>query len=126
MGGNEELARKEVRRFAERAETYKRDRISYLRASAVLNEWEGDMKRALDHLGEAEALAEKIGPPGDLWQLRARIGELYERRGQIGEAREAFSRAAQTLSGLAEKIKDEELRESFLSAPQVRRVLGHD
>jgi hypothetical protein len=26
---------------------------------------------------------------------------------------------------LAQKIGDEELREGFLSAPQVRRVLGH-
>jgi hypothetical protein len=27
---------------------------------------------------------------------------------------------------LAQKIGDEELRKSFLSAPQVRRVLGHN
>jgi hypothetical protein len=42
------------------------------------------------------------------------------------EARAAFVRAAQTLSMLAEKIGDEELKESFLSAPRVRRVLQQD
>ena len=125
-GGDEGLARQEVGRFAERARTNERDRMSYLRSLAVLSEWEGDTKRAIDRLREAEAFAEKIGPPGELWQIRNRIGELRERRGEREQARTAFSRAAQTLRDLAAKIKDEELREGFLSAPRVRRVLGHD
>jgi tetratricopeptide (TPR) repeat protein len=122
-GGDEGLAREEVRRFAERARTNERDRMAYLRSLAVLSEWEGDTKSAIDHLREAEALAEKIGPPGELWQIRSRTGELHERGGEVGEAREAFFRAAQILRALAAKIKDEGLRESFLAAPQVRRVL---
>jgi tetratricopeptide (TPR) repeat protein len=124
-GGDEGLAREEVRRFAERARTNERDRVAYLRSLAVLSEWEGDTKRAIDHLREAEALAEKIGPPGELWQIRSRMGELHERGGEVGEAREAFVRAAQTLRDLAARIKDERLREGFLAAPRVRRVLEH-
>ena len=125
-GGDERLAREEVHRFAERAETNERDRMSYLRSLAVLSEWEGDTKRAIDHLHEAEALAERLGPPGELWQIRARIGELHERRGEDSEAREAYSRAAQTLRDLAAKIEDEGLREGFLLAPRVRRLLERD
>ena len=68
-------------------------------------------------------LAERLGPPGELWQIRARIGELHEWRGEVGEARETFSLAAQTLRDLAERIGDEGLREDFLAAPRVRRVL---
>ena len=123
-GGDKNLAREEVSRFAERAQTNERDRIAYLRSLAVLSEWEGDTERATGELQEAETLAEKIGQPGGLWQIRAALGELYERRGEAGEARAAFVRAAQTLSTLAEKIGDEELKESFLSAPHVRCVLG--
>jgi DNA-binding SARP family transcriptional activator/tetratricopeptide (TPR) repeat protein len=123
--GDEGLAREEARRFAERAWANERDRMSYLRSLAVLSEWEGDTKKAIDHLHEAEALAERLGPPGELWQIRAKIGELHERLGEVGEVREAFSRASQTLRALAAKIKDEGLRESFLSAPRVRRVLGY-
>ena len=93
---------------------------------AVLSEWEGNTQRATDHLHEARALAQKIGLPGELWQIQSRIGELYERRGEIEEACAAFSRAAQTLRELAQKIGDEELREGFLAAPQVRRVLVRD
>jgi predicted ATPase/DNA-binding SARP family transcriptional activator len=122
-GGDEELAREEVRRFAERAETNGQDRTSHLRAVAVLDEWEGDTERASGRLRKAEALAEEIGLPGELWQMRARIGELHERRGEVDEARQAFSRAAQTLRDLAAKIEDEGLKEGFLAAPKVRRVL---
>jgi len=112
-----------VRRLADRAEVNERERIAYLRSLAVLSEFEGDTQRAIDHLHEAYTLAEKIGVPKELWQIQSKVGELYERRGETTEAREAFSLAAQTMRMLAGKIGDEELREGFLSAPQVRRVL---
>jgi DNA-binding SARP family transcriptional activator len=124
-GGNHRSAREEVRQLAERAEANERERVAYLRSLALLSEFEGDTLRAIDHQREAEALAEKIGLPRELWQIRIRLGELYQRRGEDGQARKAFSGAAQTLRMLAQKIGDEELREGFLSAPQVRRVLGH-
>ena len=44
------------------------------------------------NLVEAEELAEKLELPGELWRIRAALGELYERRGEAGEARETFSR----------------------------------
>ncbi len=125
-GGDERLAREEVGRFAERAEVNERNRISYLRYLAILSEFEGDLTRAVDYLREALLLAQNLGVPGELWQIQSRIGYLHERRGENGEALEAFSGAARTLGTLAQKIGDEKLREGFLSAPQVRRVLGHD
>jgi DNA-binding SARP family transcriptional activator len=124
-GGDERSAREEIHRFAEGAEANERERVAYLRSLAVLSEFEGYMGRAIEHLHEAWALAQKIGLPKELWQIQSRIGNLYERRGEDGEAQEAFSGASQTLRTLAGKIGDEELREGFLSARQVRRVLGH-
>jgi len=122
-GGDERSARQLVRRFAQRAQTNERERIPYLRSLAALSEFEGDTQRAIEHLHEARALAQKIGVPKDLWQIQARVGDLHERLGEASDAREVFSLAAQTLRVLAQKIADEELRERFLSAPQVRRVL---
>ena len=124
-GGDERLAREEVRHFAERAEANERERVPYLRSLAVVSEFEVDTKRAMEHLHEAHTLAQKIGLPGELWQIQSRLGELHERRGEEAESQEAYSLAAQTLRELAQKIADEELRERFLSAPLVRRVLGH-
>jgi tetratricopeptide (TPR) repeat protein len=125
-GGDERSAREEVSRFAERAEANERARIAYLRSLAVLSEFEGDTERAIEHLREAHTLAQKIGVPGELWQIQSRLGELHERRGEEREAQEAFSLAAQTLRTLAEKIENEELRERCLSAPQARHVLGRN
>jgi DNA-binding SARP family transcriptional activator/predicted ATPase len=124
--GDERRAREAVRRFADRPWTNVRERIAYLRSVAVLSEFEGDTQRAIDRLHEARTLAEEIGLPKDFWQSQSKIGELHEQRGQTGEAREAFSLGAQVLRMLAGKIGDEKLREGFLSAPRVRRVLGHD
>jgi DNA-binding SARP family transcriptional activator/tetratricopeptide (TPR) repeat protein len=125
-GGSESRAREEVRLFGERAKGNERDRLAYLRCLAILSEFKGDTKRALDRLRGAEALAEKIGLPGELWQIQCKIGELHERCRQTEEARAAFSRAAQTLRMLAEKVGDEKLREDFLSAAWVHRVLTHN
>jgi tetratricopeptide (TPR) repeat protein len=118
-------AREGVNRLAGRAEINERERIAYLRSLAVLDEWEGDTESALGRLRKAEALAEEIGLPGELWQIRSRIGELHERRGEAGEAHRAFSRAAQILKDLAARIEEAGLREGFLAAPRVRRVLEH-
>ncbi|HET6659187.1 MAG TPA: AAA family ATPase [Rubrobacter sp.] len=124
-GGDESSAREEALRFAKRAEANERERIAYLRSLAVLSEFEGDTGRTIEHLHEAYSLAQKIGLPGEVWQIQARLAELHERRGEEGEAQGAFSESARTLSELARKIGDEGLRERFLSAPRVRRVLGH-
>ena len=122
-GGDERRAREVVRRFADRPRTNGRERIAYLRSMAVLSEFEGDTQRAIAQLHEARTLAEKIGLPKELWQSQSKIGELHEQCGEDGQARKAFFRAAQTLRMLAGKIRDEELREGFLSAPRVRHVL---
>ena len=124
--GDERGAREVVRRFADRPRTNGRERIAYLRSMAVLSEFEGDTQRAIGQLHEARTLAEQIGLPKELWQSQSKIGELHEQRKQTEEAREANSLAAQTLRMLAGNIGDEELREGFLSAARVRRVLTHN
>ena len=123
-GGDGRLAREAAQSLAPRARANGRDRMSYVRCLAILSEAEGDVEGAIGLLQEAEALAEGIGLPGELWQIRARIGELHGRRGETEEARAAYFGAAQILRTLAGKIGDEGLREAFLSAPRVSRVLG--
>ncbi|MDQ3638733.1 MAG: AAA family ATPase, partial [Actinomycetota bacterium] len=121
-GGGEELARENVRRLGEGVGDNVRYRIPYLRSLAVLSWWEGD-ETAIERLLEAKALAEEIGLPGELWQIWAETGKLHEQRGERERARDAFSRAARIVETLAGEIEDEVLKEGFLSAPQLRRVL---
>ena len=121
-GGEEKLAREDARCLRERVGGNRRFNLVHLRMLAVLDEWDGENEKALASLHEAEALAEEIGLPGELWQIWAALGELHERRGEPEEARDAFSRAASIVERLAGEIEGEALKEAFLSAPQVRRV----
>jgi tetratricopeptide (TPR) repeat protein len=122
-GGDEELAREDARRLGESAGQNRRFRLVYLRMLAVLDRWDSDTEGAMEHLREAGVLAEEMGLPGELWQIRAALGELHEEQGEHEEARGAFHRTAEVIEALAGKIENEELREDFLSAPQVRRLL---
>jgi Flp pilus assembly protein TadD len=81
--------------------------------------------KAIAHLREAVALAAAIGLPGERWQIQAALGELHDERGEREAARAAFTQAAAIVRGLADRINNDALRADFLSAPQVRRVLGY-
>lgn len=122
-GGNEELAREEVGRLGEAMGENRRFRLVHLRMLAVLARWNGEPEEALERLREAGALADEIGLPGESWEIHASVGDLQDDRGAREEAREAFGRAAQTVLMLAGRIRDEKLREGFLSGAPVRRVL---
>ena len=122
-GGEEKLAREDGKRLGERVGGNRRFRLVYLRMLAVLAEWDGHTGEALTRLQEARTLAEEIGLPGELWQIWAARGELHEQRGEPEEAHGAFFRAAGIVERLAGEIEDEALKEGFLSAPPLRRVL---
>ena len=122
-GGDEKTAREELSRFEEHTAGKRRLRVSYLRAQAVLNHHTGDTAAAVEHLRGAEKLSGEISLPGELWQIRTKLGDLHEERGDREEALRFFLLAAQTIQTLAGKIEDEELRTGFLSAIPVRRVL---
>lgn len=122
-GGDEELAREEAGRLGETVGENRRFRLVHLRMLAVLARWSGELEEALERLREAGALADEIGLPGESWEIHASVGDLQDERGKREEAREAFGLAAETVLTLAGRIGDEKLREGFLSAYQVRRVL---
>ena len=122
-GGEEKLAREDVKRLGERVGGNRRFRLIHLRMLAVLAEWDGRTREALGRLREARTLAEEIGLPGELWQIWAALGELHEQRGEPEEAHDAYSRAASIGERLAGEIEVEVLKEGFLSAPRLQRVL---
>jgi len=122
-GGEEKLAREDVKRLGERVGGNRRFRLVHQRMLAVLAEWDGRTRETLGRLREARTLAEEIGLPGELWQIWAALGELHEQRGECEEAHGAYSRAASIVERLAGEIEVEVLKEGFLSAPQLRHVL---
>jgi hypothetical protein len=92
--GSADQAREGVRLFGERVGNKQRYRIPYLRALAVLAQWDGDTEQAIAHLQEAAQLAEEIGLPGELWQLLVALGELYQSSKNESQAQQALAHAA--------------------------------
>ena len=123
-GGDEELARDELERFGEHASSHRRIRVAYLRARSVLDRYTEKMAAAIEHLREAEKLAEEIGLPGELWQIRSTLAELHEAGGDREETLRLFSLAVQNIEMLAGKIEDEDLRSGFLDSNLIRQVLA--
>lgn len=124
QGGHNELARESLGIFERRTRGQKSYfRLAYLRAEAVFARWDGDTDKTLSLLYEALRLAERLGLPGEIWQVGASLGEVHEERGETGPAEQAFDRSAVVVRKLASKISDRNLREGFLAAPQTRLAL---
>jgi tetratricopeptide (TPR) repeat protein len=123
---SEKQAEDVVRRFIEQAGDHRRFRIVALRAQAALAQKYDDVKLAIEYLREAVQLTEAIGLPGTRWQIQAALGRLYQKQGE-GErelSAQAFALAMRTIQQLAERMQDEEIRATFLSAPQIQEIIA--
>jgi tetratricopeptide (TPR) repeat protein len=124
-GGDEQQAKEEVQRLGERLERYRRFRLPYLQAEALLAAWNGESEQAIGHLREAAGLAADLGLPGERWQIQAALGRVYQAADEPVQARTAFGEAATIIGELAEGITDETLRARFLAGPPIQQVLQH-
>ena len=120
-----ERATHDVHYFGERIGSSRRYRIPYLRALAVLDLYRGEIGQAIEHLQEAGQLSEVIGLPGELWSIRAELGELYLRQGSEQKAHDCFVQAATIVRLLADALGSEKQRINFLTSPLVIPVLEH-
>ncbi len=123
-GGQEVLAREELRRFGETVGPYQRLRISYLRSLAVLEAWDGHLESAIGHLEEAGNLALEMNLSSERWQIEARRAELFEANGDLEKARQARTCALEITNALAEGIADATSRTVFLEF--ARRLIGQN
>lgn len=120
-GGYTDLAHENLRTFKQRTRGQRGYfRLAYLRSAAVLARWNGNTDRTLALLREALGQAERLGLPGETWQVAATLGE---ERGEGGLSERAFGQASVVIRRLAANIKDENLRERYLAVPQVSGVL---
>lgn len=123
-GGDAERAREDINILGERVGDNRRFRLAYLRASAVIERWDGEEERAIERLREGALLAEEMGLPGESWQIRAEMGDMYRESGRKERADEEYARASETARSLAARLGDGALREGFLASQRVRRVMG--
>jgi tetratricopeptide (TPR) repeat protein len=83
----------------------------------------GDLPRAETELKTAIDLLRKYPSPPTAWKIHAALGRLRARMGQTQAARESFAQAAAIIEMMAEIIKDERLRMTFLNSAAVLEVI---
>jgi tetratricopeptide (TPR) repeat protein len=82
----------------------------------------GRLQEAEEALRKALTVALEIGNPPQLWKTYAALGELHERQGESGRMRSAYTSALQGIEGVAERLNNQELKQTFLSAHPVRAI----
>lgn len=88
---------------------------------------EGDLPRAQDCITQAVQAMEGFEVPLAHWRVHATAYELYQRMKQQGAAKKHRELSRATIVKLANSLPEEEpLRQIFLSAPLIRKVIGDD
>jgi len=73
-------------------------------------------------LQKALALAQQISNPPQLWKTYHALGELYEKLGATDQARSAYTSAIAVIEGVANRLRDQDLKQTFLSARPVQEI----
>ncbi|MGZ3644393.1 MAG: ATP-binding protein [Ktedonobacteraceae bacterium] len=121
--GDIELATEDVKSFGEHFAHDRRFRIPYLRSLAVLARYRGEIEQAITYLQEAEKVADEIELPGELWSIKAALGELYLALDNEELASHAFTQAAVIVRNLSNYLENGNQRVNFFESPMVRRIL---
>jgi class 3 adenylate cyclase/tetratricopeptide (TPR) repeat protein len=89
----------------------------------------GQVFLAQDKLPEAEvalekalAVAKEIGNPPQLWKTYEALAALFERKGEFDKAKVAYASALEVIDGVAARLQESKLRETFLSAAPVKQL----
>jgi hypothetical protein len=98
--------------------------VFYLQAKAQIDM--GQVDAARESLIKAQTEAQAMGSRWWLWQILARLGELEVKADEFGAAKELREQACQIALDIADRTGSEQLSESFLAKPEVRRLLEVD
>jgi carboxylesterase type B len=86
-----------------------------------------DVPRAQDCVAKALAAMEGFEAPLAAWRVHATASELYRESGDRDLAERHLAVSRQTIMKLADSLPVEEpLRQTFLSAPTIRKILGDE
>ena len=91
-----------------------------LKGQALLVQGHGE--QAAEALSCALRMAREIGNPPQLWKTWEALGTLYEWQRDRAQARTAYRSAWEVIQGVAERLRDQDLKRTFLGAPPIQQV----
>ncbi|MEM7798392.1 MAG: AAA family ATPase [Chloroflexota bacterium] len=124
QNGDDALARAALEQYPSLVGEIPRAQFGLLRAQAVLARWDGQDTEAISYLEAALEIAREYELISHTWTLLAELGKLYADQGAMEKGQKAFKAAADIIHQIANGIKDEALKNGFLSAEPIQSVLG--
>lgn len=86
-----------------------------------------DLRRAQDCIAKGLSAMEGFEVPLASWRVHATASELYQNSGDRDLAERHLALSRETVMKLANSVPTEEpLRQTYLSAPMIRKILGDD
>jgi tetratricopeptide (TPR) repeat protein len=91
-----------------------------LKGQALLAQ--GQEEQAQEALSWALTMAREVGNPPQLWKTYQALGALYEWQADLERAQAAYQSAMDVIDGVAERLHDQELQRTFLTARPVQEI----
>jgi tetratricopeptide (TPR) repeat protein len=85
---------------------------------------QGQPDNAIKNLSEAIAILKEVGNPRQLWQAHTSLAWSYNKMGRSSEAKEQWGAAAGVIHNLANGLSDRQLKEGFVRADPILKILS--
>jgi tetratricopeptide (TPR) repeat protein len=91
-----------------------------LKGQALLAQGHGD--QASEAISRALSIAQEIGNPPQLWKTFEALGTLYKWQNDTAQARTAYRSALDVINGVAEQLRDQDIKRTFLEAHPIQQI----
>jgi tetratricopeptide (TPR) repeat protein len=72
----------------------------------------------------AQGRLEEVENPKQLWITHAELARLYKKMNRSDLEREQWQKAAQIVTKTSDELQDNDLKETFISAPPIRQIIA--
>ncbi len=83
-----------------------------------------EFEKAIETFEEAIVILKEVGNPRQLWQAHASLAAAYSQLERFSEEQEQWGAAAEIILNTANDLSDRQLREGFLEAASIRKILA--
>jgi len=97
---------------------------SFLRLMGEVRIRRNEFEKAIENFGDAIVILKEVGNPRQLWQAHASLAAAYSQLGRFSEEKEQWGAAAQIILNTANDLSDRQLREGFLKAEPILKILA--
>jgi tetratricopeptide (TPR) repeat protein len=97
---------------------------SFLRMMGEVRIRHNEFEKAIENFREAIVILKEVENPRQLWRAHASLAAAYSKLKRFSEEQEQWGAAAELILNTANDLSDRQLREGFLKATSIRKILA--